>query len=193
MASRISICNQAMMSLGAGNITSLDEGSAEAIACNAVFDQVLDSVLRMHPWNCAVCIAEVAADASAPVIGYLYRYHLPADPYCLRPLRVMDEAGAEYRFRVVGRYVESDCAAPAYVEYIKRVTAVGDLDSMLVDAVAARLAMELAPKFPGGIDQRDFYAQEYSAKIAMARQANSSENNQVVTVNSSFLDPFDEE
>lgn len=54
MATDLSICNSALIKLGANIITSLDQNSKEAILCKAQYPIVLARALQAHPWNFAI-------------------------------------------------------------------------------------------------------------------------------------------
>ena len=86
MATQTNICNMALGHIRAQSpvdqITSIDEVSNEAQACNLYYDQVLEELLTSHPWTFAAKTAELAAHADDPPADWGYRYALPAD--CLR-------------------------------------------------------------------------------------------------------------
>ena len=86
MTSTVDIANYALNSLGASNITALDENSKPARIVNQRYEAVRDSVFRSHPWNCLIRRAELAQESTAPTYGYGKQYALPTDPYCLRVL-----------------------------------------------------------------------------------------------------------
>ena len=50
----VTICNAALIALGAQPIASLIENTPRAIQCNALYAVARDEVLRAHPWNCLV-------------------------------------------------------------------------------------------------------------------------------------------
>jgi len=148
-SSVVDICNQALYLLGANVITSLADGTRTANLCNLLWYEVLDTVLRDHPWNCAIVRDELAQDASAPEYEFDYRYQLPADPYCLRLLGtdqdtyVGHDGNQYYEYKIEGRYILTN-STTLKIKYIGRITDVAQYDSLLVGALAAKLASELA-------------------------------------------------
>lgn len=141
--STVSICNRALDLLGADPITSLEDGSKSANLCQRNFDPSADSVLRLYPWNSALCRARLPALAEPPAWGYRYQYQLPQGPepaFCLRLLEI--ENGADYR--VEGRRILADYAPPVDVLYIGRIVDAAAFDPLLAEAVAAKLAVHLA-------------------------------------------------
>jgi hypothetical protein len=141
--STVSICNRALDLLGADPITSLEDGSKAANLCQRNFAPSADSVLRLYPWNAALRRARLPALSEAPAWGYLYQYQLPQGPepaFCLRLLEI--DNGSDYR--VEGRRILADYAAPLDILYIGRVTDTAAFDPLLAEAVAAKLAVHLA-------------------------------------------------
>ncbi len=53
-AGALSICNQALLNLGAEKIISFTDGSVASTLCNDKWATVRDAVLRSHPWNCVI-------------------------------------------------------------------------------------------------------------------------------------------
>jgi hypothetical protein len=141
--STVSICNRALDLLGADPITSLEDGSKAANLCQRNFEPSADSVLRLYPWNAALRRARLPALSEPPAWGYRYQYQLPQGPepaFCLRLLEI--DNGSDYR--IEGRRVLADYAAPLDILYIGRVTDTATFDPLLAEAVAAKLAVYLA-------------------------------------------------
>ena len=63
----VSISNRALTFLGAQPITSLEDDTKEARACNRMFEQSRNQVLRGHAWNFAIKRASLAANTTAPL------------------------------------------------------------------------------------------------------------------------------
>jgi hypothetical protein len=141
--STVSICNRALDLLGADPITSLEDGSKAANLCQRNFEPSADSVLRLYPWNAALRRARLPALAEAPAWGYRYQYQLPQGPepaLCLRLIEV--DNGTDYR--VEGRRILADYAAPLNILYIGRIIDSANYEPLLAEAVAAKLAVHLA-------------------------------------------------
>lgn len=134
----IDIANDALMLLGNNSISSLSGTSEAAKLCNQFYQRAVDATLRAYTWNCATTrSAQLSASSTSPSFGFDYKYALPAD--CLRVLSMQDES---YVFKVENGYLMTD-EAEAYILYIKRIAA-GDMDSLLAETVAARLAATIA-------------------------------------------------
>ena len=140
MASEVDIINSAMNMIGASNIIARDEDSKAARVANQRYDSIRDAVLRAHPWNCAVTRRSLAPDSETPAFDWDYQFTLPADPYCLRVLR-LDYLDIE--FRVEGRKIVSNESSINLI-YIARVTDPNEYDTLLQESIAARLAADVS-------------------------------------------------
>ena len=87
MATKVSICSNALLLLGDKTINSLDEGTDRASLASNLYDSVRDSLLRSHPWNCAVKRVILAPDTETPpVVAAL----ATIDPDTLSPREALD-------------------------------------------------------------------------------------------------------
>lgn len=138
--SKVSICNIALTRVGEQRIISFTDKSKNAILCNQLFDQVLDEVLRNHPWNCATRRIELAQDATAPIFGWTYRYALPNSPYCVKVLYLENSA---QEFAIEGRWLMTD-QGTVKMKYIARPADVADLDPLCTKVLYLSLAVAFA-------------------------------------------------
>ena len=159
MASKVDICNEALNLLGANTIASLTESSTTAVLCNRIYDTEVDCLLRQHNWNSAVQEANLAAVVGTPVIGWLYKFLMPTDPYCLRVLNVYDTADDDQNFQWRGRHIYCDTSA-VDILYIGRITDPSEFDAMLMKTLVDLLAYRLS--FPI-TRSKDVTAAMYSA------------------------------
>lgn len=170
MASEVEICNRALGKLGAGRITSLDDATVEARACKDRFDTARDALLRRYAWNFSVTRTDLAASATAPSFGFDAAYPVPAD--CLRVLEVQDGAA----WKVEGGNILSDLSAPLYVRYIRQVTDAGSFDPMFVEALAAKLAYEMAEHLTESPTKKAQAAKDFQFAMLEAAAADALES-----------------
>lgn len=137
MASQVDICNLALTAIGHKTIANIEEQTEAARKCKVYYQPVVDETLRAYNWNCATARAWLAQETDTPVFGFAFQYALPAD--CLRVLQL---ERLDLKFKVEGRKLLTN-ESTAKILYIKRIGA-GEMDPLLVGAVAARLAAELA-------------------------------------------------
>lgn len=138
---KLSVINAALMKCGlplAAALNDADWGAAER------FDNVAEQVLRSHNWNFATRHATLIRQGT-PEHGYTQAYQLPAE--CLRVLDVRpaeDMRGPQARFSVVGERLYCNIS-PCNARYVARVLDPADWPADVADAVATRLAAEIAP------------------------------------------------
>jgi len=165
----VDICNSALNHIGGNNITSLTEDSKPARILNQRYEPVRDAVFRAHPWNCLVARTDLAADSTAPAFDFSYQYTLPSD--CLRVLQ------AQYLdtvFKVEGRKILTDESTFNLI-YIKRETDTAQYDSLLKDALSARLASEIAYPLIASSVVANTMLQVYDQKVREARFVDATE------------------
>ncbi len=75
----VSICNKALVFLGANKITSFSDASAAADACNILYKEVKASTLAMYSWTFTLGKATLAQETTSPTNEWTYQYALPND------------------------------------------------------------------------------------------------------------------
>ena len=173
MTSVVGIANAALLRIGAGLIMSLDEEGKAARLCRQLYGPSRDAVLRAHPWNCALRRCALAQLVAPPAFGFALQYQLPAD--CLRVLALdADGDGGDGGFRIEGRRLL--CHAPgARAHYIARIDDPTQFDALLADAIAARLAAELAFPIAASTSLAQSMWQIYEMKLREARIVDAQE------------------
>lgn len=189
MASVVAICNVGLRLLGANTITAIDEGTKNADLCQDLWDDVLDAVLRDHPWNCAMERAQLSADVTGPLYEWGYSYTLPTDPYCLRVLgtsndEYVDDNGAPmYPYVIEGRKILTD-VSELYIKYTGRITDPNDFDSLIKNALSKAMAKELAYPITKSLQTLQAMTNLYGDAIMRAKQVDAQEgDNDVLEAN----------
>ena len=170
MPSAVDICNRALSRVGEARITSLSDDSKQARACNGAYTFIRDEVLRAHPWNSAISRASIAKLADAPEFGYDAQYQLPSD--CLRVVEVFD---TKLPWVVEGRRILCDEGSPLELRYVRREEDPNTMDSILVSAIAARLAVELCEELTQSNTKRKLANAEFDLIMSQARSADGQE------------------
>jgi hypothetical protein len=88
VASETDIINVGLRHVGAERITSRTDGTKGADVANDVYDELLDDLLRGHPWNFATKRKKLAQSSTEPIFEFDYAYPLPSD--WLRTISVHD-------------------------------------------------------------------------------------------------------
>jgi hypothetical protein len=129
--------------------------------------------------------AELAQETQTPAFGYSYQYALPTDPYCLRVLEfsngslsypqdnMFSNRGGPV-FVIEGRKLLTD-EGTARIKYVARVTDPQEYDASLVEALAARLAMEIAYAVTGSTTVVQLVTALYDEKLREARFVDATE------------------
>ena len=143
---QVSITNSALIKIGAAPIMSLGDDSKEARLASIRFENVRDTVLRMHPWNFAVKRVVSSPITETPAFGYTFFHQIPSDN--LRILRInpgfpalSQEDGVEYRLE--GRLIATDSNS-LEIKYISRIEDLTKFDAIAAEALALYLAWDLA-------------------------------------------------
>ena len=178
MASTVQICNQALSKVGAARIIDLLDDTKNARILNAIFEVKRDAELAAHPWTFAIKRAKIPALSTAPAFGWLYSYPLPSD--FLRLIEVGNETNlydtdSGARFQVEGGSILCDEASPLQIRYVYRVTNTGLFSALFVEALACRLAAEIAEELTQNSGKRDMAWAEYKEAIKQARRVNAIE------------------
>ncbi|MDD5348432.1 MAG: hypothetical protein PHT59_07455 [Candidatus Omnitrophica bacterium] len=187
MASTVEIANQALYNLGQNAIVSMTEDSTAARLCNGRFTYVRDSVVRAYPWNCAIRRAELAQSSDTPAWEYDYQYQLPTSPYCLRVLTMEEQIDEGYKYVIEGRYILTD-ADTCNIKYIAQLTDANDMDILLRETIAARLAAEIAFPLTGQKNIADAMWNLYERKLREARSIDAQEGTPETIMEDTFLD-----
>ena len=169
MPAEVSICNNALIKLGEDTITALTENSKAGRLCNALYADTRDTVLREHVWNFAMKRVQLAENTTAPVFGYANAFDLPSD--CLRVISMQDTT---YVFKIEANQLVTD-ESTAQIRYIARITDPTQFDALFTEALAARLAAEMAVPLVDSATAQQAMFDLFSIKLAEARTIDATE------------------
>lgn len=185
MASKVQIANRALGKVGAKIVVSLDDTTVkEARTVNAAFDIVRDAAIRAHNWSFAMERASLSALTDTPAWGYNYLYQLPTD--CLRVVQVNDAwvavgltdyiGGPDAEpYKITGRRIETDYAAPLKLRYLKRIEDTSQWDACFVEYFACRLAYEMCETLTQSNTKKESLRGDMRQHITEAIRANAIE------------------
>lgn len=176
MASEVSIVNRALRMLRVEPIAALDENSATAAWARDVYPDARDALLQEYPWNFAMRRAALPAATTAPAFGFERAFPLPETPEkCLRVWKLEGEPDIQMVWKVEGRLLLADEAAPLQIHFIAKVTDTGLYPPLFVDALAACLAAEGAYHFTASTSREAQLAELRRQKVATAKQMDALE------------------
>jgi hypothetical protein len=190
--SEVDICNIAFTAhLGAKSIQSFQDATKEGLLARTSYDEIRDSVLRAHPWNCATKRAAITPDAAAPAWGFDLAYSLPAD--YLRVTEVEGETvGIDqytgYKWQIESGKIVTDLTSPLNIKYIYRNTSVGSYDAELVEALSYKLAMTWVEPLIKAANLKEVMHELYRAALSSARGSDGQEGSPRKVESSTWLD-----
>jgi hypothetical protein len=192
MPSIIEICNIALSNLGAGTINALDEASQEGRQCNLRYAIARDSALRAYPWNFATKIIALATSTET-IPGWTYVYAYPSD--CLQARKVFSEVYNDPANPVVYRVLETATGkvivcniSEAHLEYTAKITNPAEYDPQFIEALAWKLAMDLAVPLAGNKELREHCAGFYKESLGSAQTSDAREEKIPLPQSNSYLE-----
>ena len=166
MASEIDICNLALGQLGAHYITSFADGTTESVACATNYPMARDAVLESRDWTFAVVerqLTEITVPSGEMPPEFSHAYQVPTDclliRYCFLPSTVSFPDGMSGALITAEPTSEQSVQRPTWnrfedrcycnesllwARYIKQVTDTTKYTNNFLQALATRLAFELA-------------------------------------------------
>jgi len=178
--SPVEICNQALGWLGGDLIISLDDDTVEAKLCKANYESLRDAVLEEREWTFAVSRIQLNKLTSEPIYGFSGEFQIPTN--VIRILQVSKGAvglsavtrggtgmGNESRTDWVreGQLVLSDEAA-LFARVLIKITDTTKFSPAFDQALAARVAMDLAIPLTNSARMQQDMARMYGEKIRIA-------------------------
>lgn len=183
MASVIQVANRALTKLGSARITSLADDVKGARAIASCFEDLRDDEMRAHRWQFTLKRTSLAAMSTAPAFGYQYQYQVPAD------FLKIDQVNDEFPSAVMDNYIGAETldwvlennliltgmGAPLKLRYIARIEDPNSWDVNFREALASRIAMELAEDLTQSNEKKRAAADDYDRAIKQAVRSNSIE------------------
>lgn len=163
MASKIEICNHALLKLGQPAIMSIDDDTPRARQCFQEFDVALGAVLRAYPWPFAIVRKVLPRSVHVPEFGYSYYYVLPPDL-----ARVVEIFPKEAEFKIEGKNLATNAETIA-MRYVSKDVPVEYLDDQVAEVVALSLASRLAIIITENIQLKEMLHAETELALKQAR------------------------
>lgn len=174
MTSEVEICNRALQKLGESGITSLTDDSKRARACNRAYVPLRDAALRKHPWSFSITRAQLAANSVAPVHGPANRFLQPSD--CLRLLPPdPDRKANDLDWRIEGRHIITNDAAPLDIRYVVRITDPNTMDTLFREYLSTYIAHELCEEITQSNTKKNGLKDDLRGIVAEAKLTNAIE------------------
>lgn len=163
MVSQISICNSALVKVGAERISSITQDCKRAILLNAIYEQKRDATLRAHPWKFATKRVKLSPNSTVPAWGYLYQFDEPNDF-----LSLVDTHPIDTMFMTEGGQILAN--DPCFeMRYVFRQTDESTWDSCFAECFAWNLATDVAYALTQSITLAQNCEAKYLKVLAEAR------------------------
>lgn len=182
--SDIAIANRALTKLGVARIISFGDNNEQARALQSMYTIVRDSELRAYTWNFSIRRVQLAASVTVPAFDWARQFQLPSD--CLRILwagnfypgpNLSDFSNAPFKeYDVEGRMIMSNLPAPLNLRYVAQITDPTLFDSLFGEALACKLAIEMAEPMTSSDTNRQRAWEEYRQAITKALRSDAIES-----------------
>ncbi len=188
MTSKVTICNMALVKLGANRVTDIDNPSTnEEKICNIIFDTIVEEVMASGSWTSIMRRASLVQTINTPEFGFLHEYQLPVDPKCLHVVNINECRAGDFKYVIEGDKLLCDLST-VDISYRALITSPGSWSSRLVSVIIARLTAELCLLLSGKDNAADAWFQKYKEihrdKLAEDNQQGSHQ----YSVNNDLLD-----
>lgn len=146
----VELCNLALYKIGEKiPLAAWPDPSTNGEICKIFFDNLLEEILEMEDWKCAMKSAQLAQLSDAPALEeYDHQYALPSD--CLRPVLVCDELGVKFTaaWEQEGRNILTS-EDEVYLKYIKREFDLNKWTPTLRRVFVLKMAIDLCKPVTG--------------------------------------------
>lgn len=163
------IVNRALGFLGAEFITNLTEDTKSARFANELYNDTRDACFRLHPWNCCIKRAALPLLSSTPAYYFSYEFQLPGDW-----IRIIRAENDDVEYKIEGRKLLTEVDT-FNCRYLFRNETVQEYDSLLVDVIASKLAVNLAMPLIQDLSVLDAMLKLYEDKLRIARSVDGQE------------------
>lgn len=181
MATEAGICNSGLSKLGNNRINSLTDGTPAANLCLEQYGKLRDDLLRAHDWNFAASRVKLGQLSSTPAFGYDHQYALPSDwmrtisvhPDCEGAVLLTDyvtESSA-----IEGRILLAN-VTDVYMRYVRKLEDPNVMDPAFREALAWRIAVELAVPLAKSGSLRDRMSAGFENALAVARSVDGQDD-----------------
>ena len=187
ISTEVDICNSALLKVGRDLISSLDDDNERARVVKNRYALVRDELLTSHPWNFALPSLQLAVTLNTPIFDYSKEFQLPDD--VLRILKTdLSEVPPSSDKRVTTTFgfdlpawkIEGDKLlandGTVRILYIKRITDTSKFSSTFAEALALRLALDIAYRMTNDLNLVESLKQSYQVQLSLARSYDAQES-----------------
>ncbi|HEY7803837.1 MAG TPA: hypothetical protein VIC30_05320 [Orrella sp.] len=159
---KLSICSDALIMLGASPLSSFSEGTDAAQICDRLYDDLKKSLVASYPWSWSFKKVQLARLTSTPANEWKYEYALPGDT--LAGVRAVFNTGStgvqpiQYGWEIMGDRVQTS-EEVIFVDY-QFAPNESALPSYFVQLLKYAMAAEIAETVTDQITKAQYYEQK---------------------------------
>ena len=156
---KLSICSDALIMLGASPLSSFSEGTDSAQITDRLYDDIRDSTLGMYPWSFSFKKTQLNRTNNTPVNEFKYEYQLPGDRINnVRAVFISGSSGArpvQYGWEIQGDKLLSS-QEQIFVDY-QYPTPEGEMPTYFVQLLKYMLPFNIAETVTDQITKSDYF------------------------------------
>lgn len=165
--SAVDICNMALAMIGGNAISSFDEGTTEANLCKTLYPDLRDAVLEEAYWSFS--LSRVALTNYAEYQGGYHHFDIPNDVLAVHRLYDSDSFSTQINdWFVEGNRILTRRNS-VFAHCTKKIEDVKRFSNMFTQALATRIASELAIPIAGSATMKNELFSSYVAKVTAAK------------------------
>ncbi len=175
--SETSICNLALDNLGQAPVNDINDVTVvDSRRCLRWYAQTRDEVLRSIYWNFAETRASLGNNGQTPNHEWTYEAVLPNDYIRLRKFEGEPAERASERYNIErDKKLLSENKDPDIV-YTARITDVSQFDPLFINALAEKLAANMARLITGSTTLKKEFMESYNVALWDAAKADAAED-----------------
>tara|TARA_R100000664_G_scaffold28481_1_gene39774 strand:- start:6169 stop:6786 length:618 start_codon:yes stop_codon:yes gene_type:complete len=155
----VSICSQALLLLGANQITSFSDGTSPSSICSVLYPRVKSQTLGMYPWSFTLAKKTLAQLAETPTNYWTYAYQLPNDMFLGVPRTVYASTSGSApkitEYEIQGNQMLTN-ETTIVVDYQKFVSET-DMPSYFIQMLVYQMAWHLAEPVTDQLTKSDYW------------------------------------
>lgn len=165
MATNVSICSNALLSLSAKSFNSFSDPGDHVEMCANLFPSIRDSVIRDHTWKCCTKRVLLSPLNTKPAFDFAYQFQLPGD--WERNVQIGTKEN-KIPYRMEGMRILANVEALPLV-YVFRNEIPGTWTSNMVRVMEIAMAAELAYPVTTSTTVAQLKQQQYANALKIAK------------------------
>jgi len=169
---KLSICSDALILLGASPLSSFSDGTDAAQICDRLYDDLKDSIIASYPWSWSFKKVQLSRLTSTPANEWKYQYALPGD--MMAGVRAVFNTSAtsvapiQYGWEIFGTSLNTN-EETIFVDYQHSV-AEAALPTYFVQLLKYAMAAEIAETVTDQITKAQYFEQKAFGTVAENRR-----------------------